>query len=148
MIIEYIEYMYRNEADFFSNNWSCELTTLHILHSLRSHGFIQVKMLPDPDKEDFVLEIILYRRSHTFLLIKEKGSLYMVSSYLDLYKSNIEFIPMDFSSFMEMIHQIEYEDNITLHNDLFHTSRIPCLNLDKKLSQIKIHSYSTTTTTT
>ena len=145
-IIQHIRKIYVvdsiSKKNFFRENYSCELTTIHILFTLKRLGILLDKgneYLPHLDV--CILEIILLRRSHTFLLIKENYKIYIVSSYMNLYGSHIEKLSKNMEDILEDIHEIEFDDNVKLHDELFHTKYLPCLSLHKRLSQVKINSY-------
>ena len=148
--------MYTNDlighSQLFSELTSCEFTTLLILDYLK-----RMKLINKPISSDFengdvipiesytlVIEVILFRRSHTFLIIKENKKVYMVSAYLHKYGSHIDEINDDLDLFLQKIYRTEFEDDIQLHNDLFKVDKVPCLTLDKSLSRMKIVIYETT----
>ena len=144
--------MYVNEVitvdKFLSICTSCEATSLWIIKNLKVMRRIQfLKWIDQVDTEfdinidEFLIEVILYRRSHTFIIVKEYGKLYMVSAYLNLYTSRIEEIKDDIHTLLLKIYRIEYEDDVELHNELFKTEKVPCLSLDKKFSKIKMSLY-------
>ena len=152
-IIKYIKQLYETDNMFFKNFTSCEMTSIYILERLKQLNIVVNespktfiysdinKLLNIDDDNDLIIEIILYRRSHTFLLVKEKNIIYLVSSYLNIYKSFIKEIDTDFQTLLKNIYKIEFEDNIKLHNDLFLIEHVPCLTLDKKFSKMKVNLY-------
>ena len=152
-IIQHIRKMYVvdsiSKQNFFRENDSCEVTTIHILFMLKRLGVIVNNNNGDeePDFDAYILEIILFRRSHTFLLVKENHKIYIVSSYMNLHRSHIEKLSKNIEDILKDINEIEFNDNVELHDELFHTNDLPCLSLHKRLSQVKIHSYSLSTST-
>jgi len=136
--------------EVLSKMTSCEFTTLIILEYLKKIKLIMNKKTTIEFKKDykipneqdsFIMEIILFRRSHTFLLVKDCDRIYMVSAYMHEYKSHIEEINEDFDILFEKIYMTEFEDNFQIHKDLFKVDKIPCLTLDKSLSRMKINLY-------
>lgn len=152
-LIQYIKKLYINDiitnSEYLTKYTSCEITSIYIIDKLKklnlitySKTFFNINELKNihMDIETFLIEVILYRRSHTFIIVKEKDKTYLVSSYLNLYTSYVKEID-NFYLILKNLYKIEYEDNVILHNDLFNTSNIPCLNLDKSYSKIKINLY-------
>ena len=146
-IIQHIRKLYIHDlitnSKFLSECTSCELTSIYIISQLkRLHIIHHVSKTLDECKiiDSFVIEVILYRRSHTFIIVKEKDKVYMISAYLNLYTSNIKNID-DFDTLINNLYKIEFEDDVELHNELFKTTIVPCLTLDKKYSKIKINIY-------
>ena len=153
-IIQYIRKLYTNDligqhSKIFSELTSCEFTTLLILDYLGRMKLINKPLSSDftkgdviPIKSDtIVVEVILFRRSHTFLIVKENKKVYMVSAYLNKYRSHIDEINDDLDVFLQKIYMTEFEDDVKLHKDLFKVDKVPCLTLDKSLSKIKINVY-------
>jgi len=146
-LIQYIKQLYINDiiskSEFLTSCTSCELTSIYIVDKLKNINAIeytktylnyQIKEIEALD--NFIIEVILFRRSHTFLIVKEGTRVYMISAYLNLYTSHIQEFD-DFNSLMTDIYKIEFEDDIDLHNKLFNTAKVPCLSLNKSLSRIK-----------
>jgi hypothetical protein len=150
-IIQYIRQAYVNDliikGEILSKITSCEFTTLIILVYLKRIKLIMntpstVIGYKIPTKQDsFILEVILFRRSHTFLIVKDNNRVYMVSAYMHEYKSHIEERSEDLDILLEKIYMTEFEDNFQIHKDLFKVDKIPCLTLDKSLSRMKINLY-------
>ena len=74
-------------------------------------------------------------------MVKEKDDLYLVSSYLDLYISHVIKLNEGIYSILHKILNIEFKDDIKLHNELFKTIKVPCLSLSNKYSGIKINKF-------
>lgn len=151
-IIQYVRQLYVNDiltdSKLFLKYTSCEFTTLVILSYLKNYKLINTPITFDFTKEkifspeSFILEVILFRRSHTFLIVKDKTRTYMVSSYLDKYRSHIDELDDDLNTLLQKIYKIEFEDDIDLHTKLFKVKKVPCLTLCKSLSRIKFNLYN------
>lgn len=157
-LIQHIRKLYINDEinkkGILVENTSCEFTTLYILDKLKRQEFITYAGSFDYFSllsldivvgfETVLMEIILFRRSHTFIILKEKDKFYIISSYLNLYLSNIKIIKSvnSLESLLFDIYKIEYEDDVELHEKLFNVSRIPCMTLDKSFSKMKINFYN------
>ena len=158
-LIQTIKKLYINDvitnSEYLTKITSCELTTIYILDKLKNlkivhfdrSYFFNIENISCFEKcllqkeDTFIFEIILYRRSHTFLLVKEKDDLYLVSSYLDLYISHVIKLNEGIYSILHKILNIEFKDDIKLHNELFKTIKVPCLSLSNKYSGIKINKF-------
>jgi hypothetical protein len=154
-LIQHIRKLYINDEikkeGILLENTSCEFTTLYILDKLKTLGLITYRgsfgcssLSCLEENETVIMEIILFRRSHTFIILKEKDKFYIISSYLNLYLSNIKIIKSvnSLKSLLLDIYKIEYEDDGELHKKLFNVSRIPCMTLDKSFSKMKINLYN------
>jgi hypothetical protein len=142
MFYKCIQDMYQVYDKLFTDSTSCEYTSLFILNNLQQTLSIknnkkyifnyfnseQYKSFVDNilKEETFLLEICLYKRSHTFLIFKENNKLFLVQSYHNVYKSFVKIIPDDA---LYHIYEIEFYDNIHHHEKLFEVKTFPCSSL-------------------
>lgn len=146
MIASSIKELYKDPI--FNENTSCELTSLYIIHNLKFLKYNQTAVFSISNigtytsfvdeimQGNFVLEVALYKRSHTFILFKEDGEMYLASSYLNRYKSRIKCIP---KTSLYDLYRIEFLDNTSLHSSLFDVEEIPCMGLPMRFATIKIN---------
>lgn len=163
MLIQHIRKLYTN--DFISSSgekWidistctSCECTSLYIIcrlinsniiklfksMSFRSNNHLKFLTTLWHQDDHFMLEIILYRRSHTFIIVKDENKVYLVDSYINIHTSRITKFE-NFKQLMTDIYEIEFENNVDKHHKVFNIEKVPCLSLGIEYARININLYN------
>jgi hypothetical protein len=162
MLIQHIRKLYIDDSISIGlEKWidistctSCENTSLYIICRLQNLNIIKYSksmsfkynnhsdFLNTIFSQDysFMMEIILFRRSHTFIIVKDGNKVYLVDSYLNIHTSRITKFE-NFEELMKDIYEIEFENNIDKHCKIFNIEKFPCLSLDIKYARIDINLY-------
>ena len=154
MFYKSIQNIYKQNKIEFDETTSCEYTTIYIVDQLKN--IIKMKhegdytfnhlnvndyesLIDEIMKEEmFLLEICLYKRSHTFIIFKENDQLFLVQSYLNVFNSYTKVIPNDS---LYNLYKIEFLNDGILHEKLFEIEKIPCATLPINFSIIKINRF-------